>query len=106
MSPDYLNEQEQAAIIGFTSNPKMVEAVRKVLLATIFNQGTLAPGKQVSEFNFAFNIANSPDKSDEQMGQELRAAATALNYLKSGFDRLQEIQMPEPAKKAKTNPAL
>jgi len=104
MNEDYLDEKEQSAVIAFNSNEVMRRAVEKVLLASIFHQGTLKPGDKPNEFNFAFVIAQGV-KSDEQMGQELRAATTALNYLKTGFERLSEIKREEPKAKTK-NPAI
>jgi hypothetical protein len=105
MQPEYLNDLEKSLINTFNSNQPMREAVRKVLLATIYHQGTAVAGEKPTEFNFAFNIVNGEGKSDEQIGQELRASITALGYLKSGFERLDEIKVNEPAVTKKTNPA-
>lgn len=104
MNENYLDEKEQAAVIAFNGNKTMVDAVRKVLLATVFHQGTVVAGENPTPYNFAFNIVNET-KSDEQLGQELRASVAALGYIKSGFERLSEIKRVEEVKK-KINRAL
>ena len=104
MNPNYLSDREQAAVISFNENPTMKEAVRKVLLACIYHQGTVSENDLPTPFNFAFSIVQSV-KSDEQIGQELRASVTALNYLQAAFERLSEVTKEEPKKK-KGNPAV
>ena len=104
MNPDYLDENETSLIIAFKSNKAMFEAVKKVLLATVYHQGTVLPGSTPTPYNFAFNIINET-KSDKQIGQELRASVAALGYIKSGFERLEEVQRVEPRKRLK-NPAI
>lgn len=108
MPQDYLNDIEKSAVAAFVSNKQMFDAVRKVLLHTIYNQGTIKPGVQPSETNWAFSLMENGlggTKDNEQLGMEVRASVAALGYLKSGFDTLQELRTPE-LKKEKKNPAL
>lgn len=106
MNENYLTESEKQSVIAFCANKPMFDAVKKVLLATIYHQGIVRKGEALTEFNWVFSITNSIEpKSDEQLGQELRASIAALNYLKGGFERLLEFKVDEP-KKPKKNPAL
>lgn len=113
MDKDYINEKEEVAIRAFLLNKDMYNAVKKVLLATIYHQGKIETGKMPTDFNFAFNITAEidmkgnvvPPKSDEQIGQELRACNKALGFLKSGFDRLLEFLPAQPNPEKKGNPA-
>lgn len=106
MDKDYLSEKEQIAVVNFCKNKEMYQAIKKVLLATIYSQGTVKAESDPNEFNFAFGIATvGQTKTDEQIGQELRAAITALNYLKTGFDRLLEFLPNQEKPEKKGNPA-
>jgi hypothetical protein len=105
MNELYLSEGEKQLIVAFKENKPMFEAVRKVLLATIYHQGTVKSDEIGTDYNWAFSIVNGEPKTDELIGQEVRASCTALGYLKSGFDRLSTIKLDEK-KKVKTNPAI
>lgn len=98
---DYLNDAEKQQIMAFVSNELMSKAVKKVLLAGIYQQGVAGEKK---EENWAYSIVRGA-KSDEQIGQEVRAAAQGLSFLANAFEKLLEYK-EEPPKKAKSNPAL
>ncbi|MBR1146683.1 hypothetical protein [Bradyrhizobium sp. AUGA SZCCT0431] len=101
-----MSDVEQASVIAFTSNKQMRDAVKKVLLAQIYEQGTIQSGKTPNESNWAFvPFINEFPKSNEQIGEEIRATIHGLNFLKAAFDRLDEVQAPAETKKPK-NPAL
>ena len=82
----------------------MFDAVKKVLLATIFHQGTVAPGENPTEFNWAFTAVDDA-RSNEEIGEVVRSKVDALGFIKSGFDRLGEFK-PAVEKKPKDNPAV
>lgn len=100
---DFLNELERAAIISFNSNPVMVEAVKKVLLSTVYHQGVMKPGVQsASMTNWALHIvqeARDGENSDAVIGQRLRASAEGLNFVEAGFMKLREIKAEEKKEK-------
>ena len=104
MNPNYLSDKDKAYIMAFTKNQGMMDAVQKVLLATVYHQGVAVADDNPTQYNFAFNIVQGV-KSNEQLGEELRASVTALNYIRAGFERLSEVQDDAPKKK-KENPAL
>lgn len=106
MNEKFLNDREKELVSNFCTNKEMLNAVKKVLLAVIYHQGTAKKDEEVTEMNWAFSILNgNVIKSDEQVGQEVRASITALGYLNSGFQRLSEYTTKLPEKK-KGNPAL
>jgi hypothetical protein len=105
MSPDYLSEAEKTLVVSFVKNKATFDAVKKVLLYTIYNQGVVEPGKTPSEMNWVFALAAGETMSNDQLGHEVRASLAALGYLKGGFETLSAIHIEEP-KKAKSNPAL
>lgn len=104
MNPNYLDEQEQSAIVRFNTDPVMVRAVRKVLEATIQHQGVFTPGDTGTDKNWVFSVVSAMD-NNEKLGEMVRASAAGLGYLSAGFERLNEIQVPVP-KKEKKNDAL
>lgn len=106
MNENYLSEAEKEAVLAFNANKTMVDAVKKVLLATVYHQGTVTPGEMPTDKNFAFGIINGVQKTDEQIGQELRASIQALNFIKGGFERLEEIKTTPVSKKKGGNPAV
>lgn len=96
-----LSDQEQALIISFNANKAMSNAVKKVLLAAIYSHGTLE-GDPMR--NWAISIARS-GYSNERMGANLMACVEALDFIESGFKKLEEIKVEEKKEK-KGNPAL
>lgn len=105
---DYLNDVEIAAAISFRENKVMSAAIRKILMYAATHQGVLTPGALPDPRNWAFGIGalgvnGSP--SNEQLGEELKAALKGLNFLESGFEKLNELKVALP-KKTKVNPAL
>lgn len=105
---DYLSEAEKAAVISFRSNTVMLNAVKKVLLHTITNQGTYKKDSAPIETNWVFGIGAGQlgqIPTNEQMGEELKACLRGFSYLQDGFKKLNEVQIDVP-KKEKKNPAL
>lgn len=101
---DFLNDKEKASIIAFTSNKSMFDAVKKVLLATTYQQGVLKPGVEIENKNWAFSIIKQ-GKDDTAIGQEFRAVIAGLAFIEEGFEKLEEFR-PESVKKEKENPAV
>jgi len=104
--PDILNDVEKAAVQQFVQFETMREAVKKVLLAAIYHNGTLKPGQQADPLvNKALTIPRSaPHMSNEQMGAELRAMYHGIIMLEEGFKKLEDYKKVEP-KESKPNKA-
>lgn len=103
----FLNDIEKDAIIAFNENKTMAEAVRKVLLASIYVNGTLRPGVPANASrNFAFFLAAS-DKaiSDEKLGEDLRGRLYGVSIVETGFVELAKLKRDTSDKKPKRNQA-
>lgn len=105
MDKNQFNDEEKLILARFAKDEKMVAAVKKLFLATIYSQGTLEAGKTPNEFNFIFNIVSEESKSDEQIGQETRASVAALGFLKHAFTKLKEFLPAQPTTPKAGNPA-
>lgn len=95
---DFLNDIEREKVISFTSDEVMVEAVRKVILASIYNNGTLRQGEKTDPLkNGALGLAflalsGRAIITDEQLGQDLRGLSHGINLLEAGFKELLAIK--------------
>lgn len=104
----FLTEEEQAAVVAFVSNTRAFEAVKKVLLYSVYSSGVLKPGDPSKPMhNWALYITNeNPDRSDEVLGAHLRAKALAVNDIESAWEKLSEVRTPEQKKEKIKNPAV
>ena len=102
-----LTDVEKEKIIVFNQDEKMVEAVRKVMLASIYNNGTLRKGHKAEPLkNGALGLAflalnGQAIASNEQLGEDLRAYAQGVNLLEGGFKELEKITKEEKPKEDK-----
>jgi hypothetical protein len=98
MEQEILNDEELALITQFVGNGKMVEAVKKVLLASLYDNGTLKPGVAANPLkNWALGafFSQDADKIDDKLlGQSIRASAMGIQMLESGINKLVEIATP------------
>jgi hypothetical protein len=98
MFDDILTDLEKTKIEQFCADPEMVEAVRKVMLTTIYNQGVLVKGKKADPLhNAALGIVFRTVRAEtvvdnEKLGEDLRGMAHGINFLESGFERLSKIK--------------
>lgn len=108
---DYLNEIEKNQVEAFVSNETMKLAVKKVLLAGIYNNGTLKQGQDPKATqNFALAgvikaIANGEKVDYQSIGQDLTACATGIYLLETGFQQLEKLKKVVSEPKEKKNPA-
>ncbi|MEA2036884.1 MAG: hypothetical protein U9O94_05210 [Nanoarchaeota archaeon] len=109
MTKDYLSQFltkiEQEKITKFIQDERMVEAVKKVLLFSIYNSGTIEKGKKHDPMhNFALVAASQKGLTEEQLGRLVRAAYEGINALELGFSDLKRYK-PEPEVEDKPNQA-
>lgn len=93
---------ETEKVIQFHQDPLMFSAVKKYLLAVAYKHGVVEKGGTHSgTINFALNLAwgatqpNGMPRTDEELGQNLRALTYAVQLVESGFREISEIQKPE-----------
>jgi len=107
----YLSDSEHLEIIKFTKNKIMFEAVRKVLMESVYTQGRLKEDKPCDpDMNYAFALASRKKMTgftsltNEQIGADLVAVWEGTNLVGSGFKELERFKdTPEPVK-GKGNP--
>jgi len=101
----FLNPIEQAELQKFADNVTMVEAVRKVLLAGIYFNGTLRDGEKANPgVNFAINLGEE-NRSNEQIGAESRATSLGIRYIQTGFKELEGYKSVPKEEKVEKNKA-
>lgn len=93
----FLNEQEQTQLAHFADNEKMVEAVRKVMVAGLYENGVVHEGRRPEpRQNAAFYLVSSnPDATNEQLGADNRARWEAANIVDRAFQIIEEYKTPE-----------
>jgi len=107
MNEHYLNQEEKDLVISFNTNTKMFDAVKKVLLHTVYNQGVLKAGEKAEATNWVFGVLDGTEKTDAEIALKLTSSLRGLAYLESGFKRLEEFKAPvDEVKKKKDNPAI
>lgn len=105
----FLNEIEKTELQTFASNPTMLEAVRKVVLAGVYFNGTLAPGQPAqARRNFALSnpMAKGTEMTDEQLGQAVRAQAEGVRMVEVGFAEIEKLKPAKSTGKPKGNRAV
>lgn len=94
------------------SDENMVEAVRKVLLTSIYTNGTLRQGSKANPLtNAAFlmvmkTVRGEGSISDAELGQDLRGLAQGVMLLEAGFKRLEGIKPVEVKVEPTVNEAI
>ena len=112
MSQEILSEIERDKVIQFCADPIAREAVKKYVLAVLYRQGVVEQGKpHNARVNFALNLAwpaTTPQgmpRTDEELGQNLRAMTYAVQLIESGFKEMEEMRKPVPLEEEKVNPS-
>lgn len=112
MAKDYtdkiLNDIEKDALTTFVDNPTMVEAVRKVLLAGIYFNGTLRKGEPADPtINFALGFVSNGDgkRSNEEIGADIRAAWEGIRLLEVALSNIAKYKKEAIKTTTTKNPA-
>ena len=112
LSKQILNEIETDKVIAFSKDRLQFDAVKKYLLAVVYEHGVIKKGgDHKGNVNFALNLAwgacqgNGMPRSDEELGQALRALTYAVQLVESGFNEMSELTKVEPEKKETVNEA-
>lgn len=101
-----LSPVELSKLDAFVRDKTLLEAVKKVVLVSAYNNGTLKPDEfSDPSRNFMLAITNRRDVSNEQMGQQARAVAEAIALVEIGFAYLESFKKEETKVEDKTNKA-
>ncbi len=103
---DYLSDVEKEQLVAFNQNPILREAVKKVLLAGLNENGVLKAGKQANMTQNAalYLVSQAQDVSNEALGADLRAYWNGLKTVENAFNKISEF-IPEVDKKKPINNA-
>lgn len=101
-----LSDAEKSQLEAFCANPMMVQAIKKILLFTIYNNGTLERGENPNPtMNFILSYAlQDPKVDDATIGRDVRVQAAAVRLLEIGFMEIEGYEKVEETK-SKDNPA-
>lgn len=107
----YLNDLEVSKVEAFCNDEVMREAVKKVLLQSIYSHGTLKPGEPADPLkNRAFHLVQLATQNpipDAELGAHLRGIWEGVNALEAGFQELDAYKTPAPDKdEVEENPAV
>lgn len=101
-----LSKIEVEKIKQFVRDEGMVQAVKKVMLEPIYEQGVLREGENPDPLkNFVLRIEDSK-QSNEKIGEQLRGKVVAISLLMQGFNELATYLPTKTRKVDKTNKAL
>ena len=102
----YMSEEELVDVKNFIKNKRMAGSVRKFLLAGIYDQGVIAPDKvPEATRNFALQLFFRRSASNAELGEELRAAATAMEILEGAFGKMLDMVEEKKDEKSPLNKA-
>lgn len=103
----FLDELERDKIRTFVSDRTMFEAVKKVFLASVYQNGTLIAGKPAEHLkNFALALAFDRGVSNEQLGADLRACAEGVRMIEGAIRELEKLSEQPREATERTNKAL
>jgi len=112
ISNQILTEIEADKIIALAQDPVAFNALKKYILAVVYKHGVITKGEDYNgTVNFALNLVwpstqqNGMPRTDEEIGQNLRALTYATQLVESGFKELSEMKKPEPEEELVENPA-
>ena len=112
ISREILNEIETDKVIALAKDPIAFNAVKKYLLAVVYKHGVMEKGVAYNgTVNYALNLAGpcidprGTPRTDEELGQNLRALTYATSLVESGFKEMGELTKPEVEKEITNNKA-
>lgn len=111
-SNEILDSIEKAKIAAFCEDVIAFNAVKKYILAVAYKHGVVSKGvEHKGNINFALRLAwgaadgSGMPRSDEELGQSLRALTSAVQLVESGFAELSEFKKVEEVVEDKVNKA-
>jgi hypothetical protein len=91
----YFDELELSKLAQFAEDEAMFDAVKKAVLAWMYEHGTLRKGKKKEDGlqNFLIvHLSRHPELTNEQVGEHVRAVYQGLNALEVGFESVKKYK--------------
>ena len=112
ISNEILNDIEKDKIRSFAEDKVLFAAVKKYVLAVVYRHGVVEKGKDFQgnvnwALQFAWGATESAGipRTDEELGQQLRALTFATKLVESGFKELEEMkEVEQPLPETSVNP--
>lgn len=107
-----LTDLEKSKVFQFMQDQEMVEAVRKVMLASMYSNGTLRQEANASPLtNAAFALVSLASSgqgtiSNEELGEDLRGLFHGVQLMERGFKRLSEVKVESESVESPFNEAI
>jgi len=113
LSKEILTDIEKEKVAQFVEDKFLVEAVKKYILAVVYKQGVVEKGADHNpSINYALNLSwnatqtGGMPRTDEELGQNLRALTYAVQLIGSGFKELEDMKKKvEILEEVKDNPS-
>ena len=104
---EFLDDREKLAIQMFVDNELQREAVKKVLLFELYNNGVLKKGQKAEpRRNSVFGLVFTTNYDDKELGSHVRAMCEGINYLETGFNMMLKYSKPNSKVGKNENPAI
>jgi len=101
-----LSDREVELLQALNEQTELIEAIRKVISVGIQSNGVAKAGLVYAPmFNWAIQIAQAKDKTNEQIGESTRAVSEGLMMLQLGINEILMFKKAEE-KTTKTNKAV
>jgi hypothetical protein len=93
---DILTPEEQELVANFNEDTKLKEAIRKVILQGIYDNGVIKPGEDHDpRINWALSLGwskETEEKSVEEIGKTFIAISEGIRFLEVAFDKLDKYK--------------
>jgi hypothetical protein len=112
ISNQILNDIEREKVMAFASDPILFQAVKKYVLAVVYQHGAFKPGEDFKgNVNYALQLVwpatepNGMPRTDQELGQALRALTYATKLVESGFREITDMKEVETLEEDEINPS-
>ena len=103
---DFLNELEVGKVEAIVADEVALEALRKVLLSSIYSHGVMKPGESHNPYkNRAFALV-AANIDNQKLGLNIKAWFEGVNALEEGFKKLSEFKTEKEVKSVEVNKAI
>lgn len=111
LSNEILTDIEKEHLMKFAEDQTTFEIVKKYVLAVCYKQGVVNAGQDHNpSINYALNLAwgatnqGGMPRSDEELGQSLRAMTYAVQLIGSGFKEISDLREAKTLVEENSNP--